>query len=159
MSGDITITHAHRTALRQIERGEAVANGDLLGRLYAAGLVDDNHLGHVWLTDEGRELLAAHDRLAETRRVERPRLESKPLPERWTAHQFEAGLALEYCGVPRIHWDRSACAAMSLGDFGPIDELLRKARDVVAALEWLAHERDVLVQDMQHERAERGVSP
>lgn len=81
---DLTITAAHRAALRRIGSGEPVSElGDALGALYLHDLIRDDG-GRIVLTEDGVGLLAAHDRLAETRRVERPRLEPRPLPPRWS---------------------------------------------------------------------------
>ena len=79
--GDVTITHAHRTALRRVR--DVGALSDLFHlRDDLQGLIEWVR-GRWHLTDKGRCLLAAHDRLADTRRVERPRLEPRPMPAGW----------------------------------------------------------------------------
>lgn len=79
----LTVTTAIRTALRRIRDGEPI--GDLahvLGALYLHELVDDDQVNRLpFVTPLGVELLAAHDKLAATVKVERPRLESRPLPD------------------------------------------------------------------------------
>lgn len=75
----LTVTTAIRTALRRIRDGEPI--GDLahvLGALYLHELVDDDQVNRLpFVTPLGLELLAA----APTVRLERPRLESRPLPD------------------------------------------------------------------------------
>lgn len=151
---DISITHAHRTALRRIIAGEPI--GDLahvLGSLYLHELVDDDMVNRQpFVTPLGIELLAAHDRLAATVRRERPRLTSRPLPPRWSAHLFEVGpvwkheTEAEGVLVSADHGDGD-WLTVALADYGTLGELLLKARDVVALLEHIQHERAVRAQD------------
>lgn len=97
MSADLTIKHAHRTALRRIERGEPVGDlGELLGALYLHGLVDDllgeGHAPEIRLTALGRKVLEAHDAQAATRELPRP---TPTLPDGWR----EEGNALAHRDV------------------------------------------------------------
>lgn len=75
----LTVTATIRTALRRIRDGEPI--GDLahvLGALYLHELVDDDQVNRLpFVTPLGLDLLAA----APTVRLERPRLESRPLPD------------------------------------------------------------------------------
>ncbi len=151
-----TITEAHRACLRAIERGGVnVGYRHYLYQVIGAGLAEWLAVGSgatyvglgVALTNAGRALLAAHDALDVTRRIERPRLESKPLPAGWQAHQFEFGATYEHKGTPRVTSDGSACVAVMLGNYGPLDEVVADVRDTLALLEYLQHERAVAAQD------------
>ncbi len=87
--------------------------------------------------------------LPTTREVPRPRLESRPLPAGWhhkdawwlapgpiNAYVSRAWLVTS-CGV--VAWS-APCKSLTLAD----------ARDLVALLEWLEHERAVEAQDECH---------
>lgn len=60
MSADLTITHAHRTLMRRLARGEKAGDlASLLADLYLSELVDDAN--GPCLTEVGHALLRAHD--------------------------------------------------------------------------------------------------
>ena len=69
---DLTVTTAHRTCLRRLQSGESAGDlSECLGALYLHDLIrDDEKTGLPVLSEDGRRLLEAHDRLVETRRVE-----------------------------------------------------------------------------------------
>lgn len=77
---DLTITHAHRTVMRRLDRGESAGDlSELLGALYLAELVDDDAKGPV-LTEAGRAVLAAHDLWAAQRVAERYAAQGEAVP-------------------------------------------------------------------------------
>ena len=125
--------------LRWIDRGVPVGSGGhVLDELLARALVRRTPARAIELTDEGRALLAEHDALPETRKVERPRLVSRPLPEGWAPDKpgmmrppghYHAALRY-YCA--RWEWEYTARA---------------KAMAVLALLDWLDHEAAVKAQD------------
>ena len=141
----LTVTTAIRTALRRILAGEPV--GDLahvLGSLYLHDLVEDDMVNRLpFVTPLGLELLAAHDKLAPTVKVERPRLESRPLPARWS--KVAEGMYLHESDAAHIAVDATGVQDIGLGE--PLGNALRTARDRVALLEWLAHQDAVRAQD------------
>ena len=130
---DISITHAHRTALRRIIAGEPIGDlAHLLGALYLHELVDDDMVNRLpFVTPLGVELLAAHDRLAATVRRERPRLTSRPLPGGWV--MVDGELRHPDYGFARPHDDMA--------------DDVRLYRAVADAFDWLLHERAVRAQD------------
>ena len=134
---DISITHAHRTALRRILAGDPIGDcGHLLGALYLHELVDDDMVHHLpFVTPLGRELLAAHDRLAETVRRERPRLTSRPAPARWA---LVDGMYMRDSGGTVEHVDLDA---------DELNEARAYACDLVALVDWIVHQRAVSAQD------------
>lgn len=90
-------------------------------------------MSRVRITDEGRRLLQAHDAMAETRRVERPRLESRPLPEGWRRD-----------GDTMRHGLYPFAIRVEVAD--DIERHLAEQRSLLALLEWLAHDRAVRAQ-------------
>lgn len=136
---DLTITAAHRAALRRIGSGEPVSElGDALGALYLHDLIRDDG-GRIVLTEDGVGLLAAHDRLAETRRVERPRLEPRPLPPRWSIDiAYGVYVHEEYGPLLRL-------------DAGPevVEERIRIASDALDLYRWVQHSRAVEAQEAE----------
>lgn len=76
--------------------------------------------------------------LPETRRIERPPLASLPLPPRWHLNH-EAGVLEHASGEYQMEADE-------LDGDGELDAGIFLARDVVALLEWLKHERAVAAQ-------------
>lgn len=162
VSGDLSITHAHRTALRRIDRGEPVGDlGECLGTLYLHELVDDlatdGRAPEVRITDAGLRLLAAHDALGETRRTERPRLTSKPMPPRWRLVSAAHGgntLTHEHTDVRCIveTWgDQVAPVWLAAKDAYSLDAgaAMGALLDVVALLEWDSHMRAFAAQEAQ----------
>ena len=133
--GDLTITSEHRTALRRVR--DVGALGDL------HHLRDDLRRRIKWvrgqweLTDEGRALLAAHDRLAETRRVERPRLETRPLPAGWRI-DIASGVYVHERYGPLLRLDA-----------GPdiVEERIRIASDAIELYRWVQHSRALEAQE------------
>lgn len=134
---DLTITHAHRTALRRVETEGVLGDlFDLRTDLLRAGLIQWG-FGGFRITDEGRALLAAHDRLADTRRVERPRLEPKPLPAGW---RLDLASGYVHTSGLRRMWSEDQAP-------GELEAALAKTRDTLALLEWIAHSRAVEAQE------------
>lgn len=129
----LTVTTAIRTALRRIQAGEPI--GDLahvLGSLYLHELVDDDQVNRLpFVTPLGLELLAA----APTVRLERPRLESRPIPDgvrRIGNHLYARGSGH---GLP-------ADASEAL-----IAEAAAEGRALLELVDWLRWERAVRAQD------------
>jgi len=79
-----------------------------------------------------------HDALPETRKVERPRLVSRPIPKGWhlyCLHEGEAALLRSDCWTWLIKPCRFTATA------------LREQRAVLTAMEWSVHEAAVRAQD------------
>lgn len=128
-AGDLTLTHAHRTALRRIERGEPVGDlGETLGVLYLHDLIRDGADGRPELSPDGRKVLDAHDAaLEKTRPTARPTLE---LPAGW---REEAGSLM--------HRDVDEPVAVALLRCDSDVSLTRQVREAEAVLELLRYER------------------
>lgn len=128
MSADLTIGHAHRTALRRIDRGEPVGDlGECLGVLYLHDLVRDEG-DRIVLSPDGRKVLDAHDAaLEKTRPTARPTLE---LPAGW---REEAGSLM--------HRDVDEPVAVALLRCDSDVSLTRQVREAEAVLELLRYER------------------
>lgn len=136
MSGDLTITPTHREVMRRLDQGESLTEDqvDTLGALYLHELVDDVAVeGHPFrapaLTPLGRRVLDVGGVL--TTRQERPRLVSRPMPERWSlkvgnVYRHESGVLLS----PELR-----------------AEVHTMARDLIALIDWLDHEDAVRAQD------------
>lgn len=92
------------------------------------------------LSEDGRRVLAAHDQLGETRRVERPRLKPRPLPPGWRIH-----LGRGY--VHEVHGLYSAVA--ELDDRETLARRLELVRDTLALLEWIEHSHAFEAQEAQ----------
>ena len=145
----LTITAEHRTCLRRVQLGEPVGElGRLLDALYLHDLVRDEG-ARIVITDDGAGLLAAHDRLAETRRIERPRMASRPVPPRWERDPDDED------GNPGRSFVREPYIVTPTPDgrilihHVAVEDLaveLAAARDVVALLEWMRHEQAVAEQ-------------
>lgn len=149
-SSDLTITPTHREVMRRLDQGESLteAQVDTLGALYLHELVDDLPVeGHPFrapaLTSLGRRVLDVGGVL--TTRQERPRLVSRPMPERWTLgrqqHVFR-------------HHSGTACCADVRGWVDWVDgeglsraQIRTMARDLLALIDWLDHEDAVRAQD------------
>lgn len=130
MSADLSITHAHRTALRRVGNGEPVGDlGGALGALYLHDLIrDDPETGRPMLSDDGRKVLDAHDAaLEKTRPTARPTLE---LPAGW---REEAGSLM--------HRDVDEPVAVALLRCDSDVSLTRQVREAEAVLELLRYER------------------
>jgi hypothetical protein len=140
-SGDLTITHAHRTALRRIRDGEPVGDlGGALGALYLHDLIRDSEVtGRPVLTPDGLGLLAAHDRLGQTRRVERPRLEPRRLPQGWRI-DIAPGRYVHQVHGPYLDLD-------TLNDPDELARYIRLTSDTLELLRWVEHSRAVEAQD------------
>lgn len=159
----LTIGHVHRTAMRRIDRGEPVGDlGELLGVLYFHDLVRDDEAGRPTLSDDGRKVLAAHDALADTRRLERPRLEPRPAPDRWTVAPDDVD---NNAGVQRYEHTEVRCMVRFIGDqVAPVwigsscsywmsdDTARRVMTDVLALIDWSAHQRAVAAQQPEATR-------
>lgn len=128
-AADLTLRHAHRTALRRIARGEPVGDlGELLGALYLHDLIRDGADGRPALSPDGRKVLEAHDAAVEkTRPTARPTLE---LPSGWR----EEGGAL-------VHRDVEEPVAVALLRCDSDVSLTRQVREAEALLELLRYER------------------
>lgn len=126
---DATIRHAHRTALRRIERGEPIGDlGETLGVLYLHGLIRDGADGRPELSPDGRKVLEAHDAAVDkTRPTARPTLE---LPTGWR----EEGGSL-------VHRDVEEPLAVALLRCDSDMSLTRQVREAEAVLELLRYER------------------
>lgn len=138
--GDVTITHAMRSTLRAIMHGWPwSAPPSMVITLVDAGLLVAVGDGSVDLSDEGRCLLAAHDRLADTRRVERPRLEPRPLPAGWRI-DLASGVYVHEKYGPLLRLDA-----------GPdvVEERIRIASDAIELYRWVQHSRAVEAQEAQ----------
>ena len=129
MSGDLTITATHREVMRRLDQGESLteAQVDTLGALYLHELVEDAPTPA--LTSLGRRVLDVGGVL--TTRQERPRLVSRPMPERWSlkvgnVYRHESGVLLS----PELR-----------------AEVHTMARDLIALIDWLDHEDAVRAQD------------
>ena len=129
MSGDLTITPTHREVMRRLDQGESLTEDqvDTLGALYLHELVEDSPTPA--LTPLGRRVLDVGGVL--TTRQERPRLVSRPMPERWSlkvgnVYRHESGVLLS----PELR-----------------AEVHTMARDLIALIDWLDHEDAVRAQD------------
>lgn len=129
MSADLTIGHAHRTALRRLDRGEPVGDlGETLGALYLHDLIRDGADGRPELSPDGRKVLEAHDAAVDkTRPTARPTLE---LPAGWR----EEGGSL-------VHRDVEEPLAVALLRCDSDVSLTRQVREAEAVLELLRYER------------------
>lgn len=161
MSADLTITHAHRTALRRLDRGETVGDlRHLVSPLIEAGLVEvRNRVVVGWTPDrdgaailvlspDGRKVLDAHDAaLEKTRPTARPTLE---LPAGW---REEAGSLM--------HRDVDEPVAVALLRCDSDVSLTRQVREAEALLELLRYERARRTLERMVELREQGaaVSP
>lgn len=126
-ASDVTITTAHRTALRRIDRGEPVGDlGGALGALYLFDLIRDEG-DRIVLSPDGRKVLDAHDALEKTRPTARPTLE---LPAGW---REEAGSLM--------HRDVEEPVAVALLRCDSDMSLTRQVREAEAVLELLRYER------------------
>jgi len=141
---DLNITAAQLACLRRIANGEPVGKfRGSLGYLYLHDLVQGTSAltratNTLVLTDMGRALLATHDALPETRKVERPRLVSLPVPNGWhlyCLHEGDAAVLRSDCWTWLIKPCRFTATA------------LREQRAVLAAMEWSVHEAAVKAQD------------
>lgn len=129
--GDLTITHAMRSTLRAIMHGWPwSAPPSMIITLVDAGLLVAVGGGSVDISDDGRALLAAHDRLADTRRTDRPRLEPRPLPAGW---RIDLGRGYVH---ERHGWHSSV---QELNDPDTLAQRLALVRDTLALLEWIQH--------------------
>jgi hypothetical protein len=143
MHGDLTITLAHRTALRRIRRGEPV--GDLqhvLGSLYLAELIEDDRVNREpFVTELGHRLLDA----APTVKQERPHIARPAQPDGWTDHGSGVwGWASETVTVSvteRADGDVSPPAVCGLGQFWMVAADLERAVDALKA--WMKWRRDL----------------
>lgn len=157
MSPDLTITSAHRETLRRLDRGESLTQdlAESLGALYLHELVDDVAVeGQPFrapaLTDLGRRVLDVHGEV--TRRVERPRLESRPLPHPWEGSQqtgYTHPLGGQY-GDDEMTYGASGLGvqvASSILMGLTRAEVRAMARDLVELIDWLDHEERVRAQD------------
>jgi len=147
-SGDITITADHREVMRRLDQGESLteAQVDTLGDLYLHALVDDVAVeGQPFrmpaLTSLGRRVLDVGGVL--TTRQERPRLVSRPMPERWELlcrsedrYRHESGATCD--GGPWFDIK---------GEYLTRAEVRTMARDLLALIDWLDHEDAVRAQD------------
>lgn len=117
--------------------------------------------------DMPRTVDASEERQAETRRIERPRLESRPLPDGW--REWRHGRARECEGkVDRfvraygLHGDRPTYVLhvdmdadgfevfdADADEWVALDRAMVEARNMVAVLEWLQHERAVRAQELR----------
>ena len=77
-----------------------------------------------------------HDALPETRKVERPRLVSRPIPKGWHLYCLHDGDAALL---------RSDCWTWLIKPVTPT--AMREQRAVLAAMEWSVHEAAVKAQD------------
>ena len=130
----LTVTATIRTALRRIRDGEPI--GDLahvLGALYLHELVDDDQVNRLpFVTPLGLELLAA----APTVRLERPRLESRPMPAPWIVDGYPGYLhPLGGRVSGSVVWKATL---IPCGDGRA--ELRAMANEVISLLDWLDHE-------------------
>lgn len=139
--GDITITAAHREVMRRLDQGESLTEEhvDTLGALYLHELVEDAPTPA--LTPLGRRVLDVGGVL--TTRQERPRLVSRPMPERWELlcrsedrYRHESGATCD--GGPWFDIK---------GEYLTRAEVRTMARDLLALIDWLDHEDAVRAQD------------
>lgn len=146
-SGDITITPTHREVMRRLDQGESLTTelAESLGALYLHELVDDLPVeGHPFrapsLTPLGRRVLDVGGVL--TTRQERPRLVSRPMPERWSlpsvAEIYRHESSVQYC---------ARAGGWVEGYFLERAEVRTMARDLLALIDWLDHEDAVRAQD------------
>ncbi len=140
-SGDITITATHREVMRRLDQGESLTEEhvDTLGALYLHELVEDAPTPA--LTPLGRRVLDVGGVL--TTRQERPRLVSRPMPERWELlcrsedrYRHESGATVD--GGPWFDF---------WGEGLTRDEFRAMGRDLLALIDWLDHEDAVRAQD------------
>ena len=142
-SGDLTITPTHREVMRRLDQGESLteAQVDTLGALYLHELVEDAPTPA--LTSLGRRVLDVGGVL--TTRQERPRLVSRPMPERWTLGRQQH--------VFRHHSGTACCADVRgwvdwvYGEGLSRAQIRTMARDLLALIDWLDHEDAVRAQD------------
>ncbi len=146
--GDITITAAHREVMRRLDCGESLTEAHVgtLGDLYLHELVDDVAVeGQPFrmpsLTSLGRRVLDVGGVL--TTRQERPRLVSRPMPERWSLlcrsedrYRHESGATVD--GGPWFDF---------WGEGLTRDAFRAMGRDLLALIDWLDHEDAVRAQD------------
>lgn len=134
---DITITHAHRTALRRAMCGQRLDDLEHLGpTLVSAGLlwlISADRLSGYGITDDGRAVLRAHEAVAlpATRRID----EHRPLPSGWRVD------------VVRGYVHDRLRLVRPWGQDAELERAIAETRATLDLLEWIAHSRAVEAQD------------
>lgn len=131
------LSFAQRTCLRRLARGESPGDlAEALGALYLAELVEDGPDGPR-ITDLGRRYLDTLDQAPPTRKVERPPMESMPIPAAWEPLRDVVVHRSSELELPNPR---------RLDDAGLAD-LEAFGRDIDALVAWARHERAVRAQE------------